>query len=156
MERNPNFRGPEPNFDEIQFINYGNQDAAERALQLGEVDMVPEVSARELRPARRRSPTSTRVAAASPAYTELAFNLCPAKNCPDAQFNPAVQDRAVRQAIAYAVDRERINAIAARDTSFPGHGILPEFYKTLLPAARAGLSARPGEGATRSSTTPAG
>ena len=34
MERNPNFRGPEPKFDEIQFIKYGNQDAVERALSL--------------------------------------------------------------------------------------------------------------------------
>ena len=40
-----------------------------------------------------------------------------------------MQDRAVRQAIAYAVDRERINEIAARNTSFVGHGILPSFYK---------------------------
>ena len=49
MERNPNFRGPEPKYDKIQFIRYGNQDAAERALQLGEVDMVPEVSPAGLR-----------------------------------------------------------------------------------------------------------
>ena len=53
MEKNPYFRGPEPKFDEIQFIRYGNQDAAERALQVGEVDMVPEVSRRRLRANRR-------------------------------------------------------------------------------------------------------
>jgi peptide/nickel transport system substrate-binding protein len=35
----------------------------------------------------------------------------------------------VHQAIAYAVDRERINAIADRGTSFPAHGLLPNFYK---------------------------
>ena len=28
-----------------------------------------------------------------PSYTELAFNLCSEQNCPDAEFNPAVQDR---------------------------------------------------------------
>ena len=44
MERNPNFRGTEPKFDKIEFVKYGNQDAVERALQLGEVDLVPEVS----------------------------------------------------------------------------------------------------------------
>jgi len=44
MERNPKFRGPAPKFDKIEFIKYGNQDAVERALQLGEVDLVPEVS----------------------------------------------------------------------------------------------------------------
>jgi peptide/nickel transport system substrate-binding protein len=129
MEKNPNFRGPEPKFDEIQFIRYGNQDAAERALQVGEVDMVPEVSAAGF--ARLGDqPNIDTLQAASPAYTQLAFNSCSAKVCPDAKFNPAIQDRAVRQATAYAVDRERINEIAARNTSFAGHGILPPFYKS--------------------------
>ncbi len=64
-----------------------------------------------------------------PAYTELAFNLCPKEYCPDAKFNPAVQDKAVRQALGYAIDRERINEIAAQGTSFPGSGILPSYYK---------------------------
>ena len=42
---------------------------------------------------------------------------------------PAVQDVKVRQAIAYAVDRKRINAIASRGTAFEGHGLLPDYYK---------------------------
>jgi peptide/nickel transport system substrate-binding protein len=69
------------------------------------------------------------VRSSSPSFTQLAFNLCSEENCPDAKFNPAVQDRTVRQAIAYAVDRERVNTIAARGTSFPGHGLLPSYYE---------------------------
>ena len=131
MERNPEFRGDAPKFDEIQFVKYGTQDAVERALQLGEVDAVVEVSPNNF--ARlAEEPNIETVASASPAYTELAFNLCPAKLCPDAQFNPAMQEVEVRQAIAYAIDRERINAIAGRGTSFPAHGILPEFYKSFF------------------------
>lgn len=129
MEKNPNFRGPAPKFDQIQFIRYGNQDAAERALQVGEVDMVPEVSAAGF--ARiGEQPNIDTFKASSPAYTQMAFNSCPPKTCPDAQYNPAIQDPAVRQATAYAIDRERINQIAARDTSFEAHGILPPFYKS--------------------------
>jgi peptide/nickel transport system substrate-binding protein len=128
MERNPNFRGEAPKFDKIEFIKYGNQDAVERALQLGEVDMVPEVSAANFARLGTISNIDT-LRAQSPAYTQLAFNSCPAKICPDAQFNPAVQDPVVRQAVAYAVDRNRINEIAARGTSFEAHGILPSFYK---------------------------
>ena len=129
MERNPDFRGPAPAYDKIEFVRYGNQDAAERALQLGNVDVVPEVSAAGF--ARLgEQPNIDTFQAASPAYTELAFNVCPPKICPDAERNPAVMDRAVRQAVAYAVDRARINAIAAQDTSFPAHGILPSFYKS--------------------------
>jgi peptide/nickel transport system substrate-binding protein len=131
MERNPEFRGDPPAFDEVQYIKYGTQDAVERALQLGEVDMVMEVSESNFE-RLGSEPNIETVSSASPAYTELAFNLCPEEFCPDAEFNPAVQDVEVRQAIAYAIDRERINVIAARNTSFPAHGILPEFYKSFF------------------------
>ncbi len=145
MEKNPNFRGPAPKFDEIQFIRYGNQDAAERALQVGEVDMVPEVSAAGF--ARiGEQPNIDTFKASSPAYTQMAFNSCPAKICPDAQFNPAIQDPAVRQATAYAIDRERINQIAARDTSFEAHGILPPFYKSFYQVPADDYPVRPGKG----------
>ena len=62
----------------------------------------------------------------------------------------------MRQAIAYAIDRERINAIAARDTSFPAHGILPEFYKSFFEVPEQDYPLDVGHAATRSSTTPAG
>jgi peptide/nickel transport system substrate-binding protein len=128
MDRNPYWRGPRPKFDEIQFIKFGNADAAERALRLGEVDFVREVQASSF--ARMgKAPHIQTVKAPSPSFTELAFNLCSRKICPDAKFNPAVQDRTVRQAIAYAVDRSRIDAIADRNTSFVAHGILPQYYK---------------------------
>ncbi len=128
MERNPEFRGEAPAFDELQWIKYGSADAVERALGLGEVDMVTEVQ-----PATfgRLGDTENveAVNSPSPSFTQLAFNLCSAQNCPDAKFNPAVQDRTVRQAIAFAIDRERINEIGARGTAFPGHGLLPSYYK---------------------------
>ena len=129
MEKNPHWQGEEPAYDEIQFVRYGTQDAAERALQLGEVDLVPEVSAANFARLAEEGNIET-LQSVSPAYTELAFNMCSPKDCPDAQLNPAIQDRAVRQAVAYAVDRERINEIGAQGTSFPANGILPAFYKS--------------------------
>ena len=65
--------------------------------------------------------------------------MCPRDICPDAKYNPAVQDRTVRQAIGYAVDRERINQIASRGTSFAGHGLLPDVLQGLLHGARGRL-----------------
>ena len=128
MERNPEWRGPEPSFAEVQFVKYGNQDAVERALRLGEIDMILEVEASSFE--RLTADTNIEaISAPSPAYTQLAFNLCSERDCPDAQFNPAVQDPAVRQAVAYAVDRNRINEIAAQGTSFVGHGVLPSYYR---------------------------
>ena len=67
---------------------------------------------------------------ASPSYTELAFNMCSEEDCPDAQFNPAVQDKTVRQAIAYSLDLDRITEISSLGTSFPGTEMLPSYYKS--------------------------
>ena len=128
MERNPNWRGKRPAFDELQWIRYGSADAVERALTLGEVDFIPEVDAATFERIGQTENVEA-VKSPSPSFTELSFNLCPPDICPDARFNPAVQDRTVRQAIAYATDRERINQIAARGTAFPGHGLLPMYYK---------------------------
>jgi peptide/nickel transport system substrate-binding protein len=129
MERNPEFRGEAPAFDEIQFIKYGNDDAVERALKLGEIDMIREVQPTAFERLGEEDNIET-IRSSSPSYTQLAFNMCPERFCPDAELNPAIQDGAVRQAVAYAVDRERVNTIATHDTSFVAHGILPEFYKS--------------------------
>ncbi len=128
MERNPNWRGQKPAFDELQWIKYGSSDAVERALTLGEVDMMTEVDPATFERLGETENIKT-VKAPSPSFTELSFNLCPRDICPDAKYNPAVQDRAVRQAIGFAVDRERINQIASRNTAFAGHGLLPMYYK---------------------------
>ncbi len=131
MERNPEWRGPEPQFDEVQYIKYGNQDAVERALRLGEVDMVVEVDASTFERIQE-DPNIEALSSPSPSYTELAFNICPEELCPDAERNEAILDPAVRQAIAYSVDRERVNVISARGTSQPGAGVLPRFYTSFF------------------------
>jgi peptide/nickel transport system substrate-binding protein len=129
MERNPNWRGDEPKYDEIQFIKYGTSDAVVRALKLGEIDSELEVEPTEFTQVEQGGDIKA-VRSSSPSFTELAFNLCSKEDCPDAKFNPGVQDRAVRQAVAYAVDRKRVNEISSRGTSFVGHGLLPSYYKT--------------------------
>ncbi len=129
LERNPEFRGPEPKYKKIEFIKYGNQDAVERALQVGEIDMDIKVSSGNFKRIGEASNIET-LKASSPSYTQLAFDVCPEELCPNAKRNPAVLDKSVRQAVGYAVDRERINQIAARDTSFTAYGILPSYYKS--------------------------
>jgi peptide/nickel transport system substrate-binding protein len=129
MELNPEWRGAQPAFGELQYIKYGNQDAVERALTLGEIDMILEVESSTFERLNEDPNIVTR-SSPSASYTELAFNLCPEKLCPDAEFNPAIQELEVRQAIAYGIDRDRINQIAARGTSFVANSILPSFYKS--------------------------
>ena len=130
-ELNPEWRGDPPAFEEVQFIRYGSQDAVERALDLGEIDFIPEVTAATFDRIGEKEGIET-VKAPTYAFTELAFNLCSEKNCPDAKFNPAVQDKTMRQAIAYSIDRERNNEIANQGTAFVAHGLLPSFYKAFF------------------------
>jgi peptide/nickel transport system substrate-binding protein len=129
MEQNPEWTGEAPTFDEVQYIKYGTEDAAERALTLGEVDVITEVQPATFE-RLGNEPNIDTIRGSTPAYTELAFNLCSEQNCPDAEFNPAVQDQAVRQALAYTIDRERINEISALGTSFVANGIMPQYYQT--------------------------
>jgi peptide/nickel transport system substrate-binding protein len=127
MERNPEWTGTQPAFDEVQYIKYGNQDGVERALRLGEIDMIVEVDPSTFGRLEEEEDIEV-LSSSSPSYTELGFNICPRELCPDAERNEAITDTAVRQALAYAVDRSRINEIAARGTSTPGAGILPSYY----------------------------
>jgi peptide/nickel transport system substrate-binding protein len=128
MEPNPEWRGEPPAFEEIQFIRYGSQDAVERALTLGEIDFIPEVEPTTFERIGNQEGIET-LNAPTYAFTELAFNLCSEENCPEAVFNPAIQDKTIRQAIAYSIDRERNNEIANQGTAFVAHGLLPSFYK---------------------------
>ena len=128
MEVNPEWRGEEPGFEELQFIRYGSQDAVERALTLGEIDFITEVEPATFERMSTQEGIET-INSPTYAFTEMSFNLCSAEDCPDAEFNPAIQDVAIRQATAYAIDRERINTIATQDTAFVAHGLLPSFYK---------------------------
>ncbi len=131
MERNPEWRGEEPAYDELQFIKYGTNDAVERALKLGEIDVITEVQPATFERLGEEEGIET-LRAPTASFTQLSFNLCSEKECPDAQFNPAVQDLDVRRAIAYGIDRERINEIATQGTSFVAHGLLPSFYKSFF------------------------
>ena len=141
MTRNPNFRGEKPAFDEVQWIKYGNDDAVERALTLGEIDLVPEVQQATF--ARLKKTANIKaVSSPSPSFTQLTFNLCNQENCPDAKFNPAVQD-------ARSGRRSRTRSTASgstrspsRGTAFEGHGLLPDYYKAFYSAAGGGLPAR--------------
>jgi len=126
MGKNAEFDG-DSKFDEVQFIKYGTQDAVERALSLSEIDLVPEVQATTFEELGDKENIET-VKSPVPAFTELAFNVCPENLCPDAVRNAAIQDVAVRQAVAYALDLDRINEIANRGTSFVAEGLLPSSY----------------------------
>ena len=145
MERNPNFRGPEPKFDKIEFIRYGNQDAAERALQLGEVDMVPEVSAAGF--ARLGDQPNIETLPGLLAGVHAAgVQHVPGEDLPGRELQP--RDPGPRRPPG---DRLRGRPGANQRDRRPGH-LVPGprdpavLLQVVLRAAGPGLSVRPGEG----------
>ena len=122
-------RRPKPKFDELQWIKYGSADAVERALTLGEVDIDPRGRAVDLRPARQDRPTSRpssrrrrrspscRSTSARATSVPTPSSTRPCRTC------GAPGDRLRRR------PRARSTRSRSRGTSFPGHGLLPTYYK---------------------------
>ena len=91
------------------------------------------------------SPTSTTPQASSPAYMQMAFNICSVKVCPHASYNRRSRtggppgQRPMGSTASAPRDR-------CRGTSFEGPRILPSFYKSFYEVPAAGLPVRPGQG----------
>ena len=161
MQRNPNFRGPAPAYDKIEFIRYGNQDAAERALQLGEVDIVPEVSAggfARLGDAAGHQDLPGLLAGVHGAGVQHV----PGEDLPGRQLQPgdpgprrAPGDRVLGQPGAHQRDRRPGHLIpGTRDPALLLQVVLPAARRTTIHTTRA----RPGRSSTTrgGSTTAAG
>ena len=112
---------------------------------LGEVDFLPEVEPATFERLGSQEGIET-VNAPTYSFSELAFNLCSEEDCPEAVFNPAIQDKTIRQATAYC-DRPRAEQ---RDRE-PGDVVrrprpAAVVLQGVLRGPGAGLPLRPGAG----------
>ena len=99
-----------------------------RALELGEIDVAAQISTGSFERLGGSDDVDA-ISGVGPYIRVLSFNLCTESRCPDRKVNPAIQDAAVRRAIAYSVDRQRLTLIATSGTSPVAHGVLPTYYK---------------------------
>ena len=95
-----------PKIDEVVFENYTNQDTMTMDLKAGNIDVAFGVPVAQFN-ALKSEPGITAKAADQKYLVELAFN---AYASPDSQANPVLQDIAFRQAVSWAVDKEKIVA----------------------------------------------
>lgn len=116
--KNPNYWGEAPNVDKLTFRFIGDDNARMLALQNGEIDVIGEVTPQmmlsmpqdgsvvlhESRPIR---------------YVALLANLNGA-----APFD-IIQDRNVREALAWAIDRDTLASVLFAGRGVPAKGILP-------------------------------
>lgn len=120
-----------PKVDEVIFQIFSNSDVLVQALKSGQVDMitgVPNTSAETLRQESNIKVVSG--APLSPDLADIIFNMTDPKDCPvdDGGLctgHPALRDKAVRQALAYATDKQKIIDVILLGLGDPGIALIP-------------------------------
>jgi peptide/nickel transport system substrate-binding protein len=121
MVENPNWYGDDNGIDRIVYRVFTNGDAMVAALQAGEIDAAHEVPRSALERLQGDENIET-VSGEQGTFTQLAMNGG-AGGIGDG--HPALQDLAVRQAIAHAIDREVLHERVALGTGAVGTVMLP-------------------------------
>lgn len=136
LEQNPSFRGVggRAQTHRVLIVSYSDREAQLRDLELGKIDLILQGNPRWI--AKLRDDPDVRVwSSPQPGFKELAFNSCPpggAGNCSgpgkDVKVE-VVQDRAIRQALAYGIDRETIARTIYAGQNRPAYGLISPYYK---------------------------
>ena len=121
LEKNPHYWGDEPNFDQIRYQHFTNQDAMVQALKNGDIDAAAYLEP-SLLPALESDPNITVQRDVSDWWLNLAFNF--GGQGPDADPLPALHDKDVRTAIAMAIDKQGIIDKAYNGAGVPGESII--------------------------------
>ncbi len=131
---NPNYWGGRPQIDELFFETYQNADTMVQDLKSGAVDAADGVPAAQFK--GLGSETITTNAAVSWSFEQLTFNCYDSL---DSKGNPVLLDQQFRQALQYAVDRDKNAALAYGGYMNPGGTLLPPYseYYWQPPAAQA-------------------
>jgi len=96
LKANDNWWGGRPNIDQLVFRQFADRNAAMLALEKGEVDMVPGMPVEQLDHVKKDLPYIALFQYPLNSYRNIALDL----------KNPLFEKKEVRQALAYALDKE--------------------------------------------------
>jgi peptide/nickel transport system substrate-binding protein len=136
MERNPNFWGPTPAVDRIEFTLYTNQESMVQALKSGEIDIADGLTP-GLYKSVDASPNITGQKVISDWWLNLAFNF--GGQGPNADPLPALHDLVVRKAIEMAINKQAIVDKVYQGTADPGDTIVRQastYWHLDIPASQ--------------------
>jgi len=128
---NKDYYGTVAKVDELVFQVFSSADVLIQALKTGQVDMVtsvPNTSVESI-----KSDPNIKVVAGAPLYPDLEdiiINVIDPKNCPTADGglctgHPALRDKQVRLAMAYATDKQKIIDVVLLGLGEPGIALIP-------------------------------
>jgi peptide/nickel transport system substrate-binding protein len=140
MTANPNYWGGAPKIDTFTVVKYDNAEAMVNALKHGEIDYLSTGSVDLFDQLTATGASSGITTHVGPAVTfgQMSFNMCD-PNAPDAApycaktgstGNPALQDPALRTAIAWAIDKNTIVDKVLAGYGAVGTTIVPPFAST--------------------------
>ena len=128
---NKDYYGTVAKVDELIFQVFSSSDVLIQALKTGQVDMVtsvPNTSVESI----KSDPKIKVVAGAplSPDLEDIIFNVIDPKNCPTEDGglctgHPALRDKQVRLAMAYATDKQKIIDVVLLGLGEPGIALIP-------------------------------
>jgi len=116
----PRELGGPPTVDEVYFVISQNSDSMIQDYKAGELDGIVNWPASYYK-ILKSLPGTTAVAAPAIGFHELGFN-CWAS--PKSKGDPLLRDVAVRQAIGWAIDKDRINATSMAGLAVPGTSLI--------------------------------
>jgi len=124
--RNPNYWGPQGAADDVILLTFDNADTMVQALKTGELDYVRGVQPAQF-DALKTEPNITAVAGISNGYSEIAFNT---KGNTDGYggSTSALTDPKFRDALAWAIDPQKLVDITLGGYGTPGDSIVPPFH----------------------------
>ncbi|WP_113702349.1 ABC transporter substrate-binding protein [Nonomuraea lactucae] len=131
LKANPEFWRGKPKLDELQVIFYDNPQAAIAGLKKGDIDLIgrlfpPEFEAIKGDPNIEQWNTQGRRAS----YLEINHGATTSDGKPIGDGHPALKDPKVRQALHYAIDKQKLVDEVQNGLARPADGsIVPPMYK---------------------------
>jgi peptide/nickel transport system substrate-binding protein len=123
LKANPNWWGPKPKIDEIYFMSYTNSDTLLQDLIAGTIDAGVDLTATQMKQLQSE-PGITARSVTVDGFDDLGFNCYSGPS----NGHPVLKDPKFRQALNWAVDREKIVNLVWGGNTTAGTTIIPPNY----------------------------
>jgi peptide/nickel transport system substrate-binding protein len=130
LQANPNYWRGAPKIDELQVIFYENPAASIIGLKNGEIDLIGRLNPPEFE-SLKGDPNIVQwnKQGRRAAYLQLNHGATTTDDKPIGDGHPALKDQKVRQALHYAIDKDKLVAEVQNGLAKPAHGsIVPPMY----------------------------
>jgi peptide/nickel transport system substrate-binding protein len=125
LEANPDYWGGRPKVDEVVFELYTNPDTMAQDLKLGTIDGALDIPPAQFKPLGAEEGITTSQST-SWNFIELAMN---SYDSPDSKGNPVLKDQQFRQAVNWAVDRQKVVDVAYQGYATLGSSLVVPYSK---------------------------